>query len=333
MTPRTPTIAAVIAGLVVYVALPAQAEPIFGTCISCSFYETYSSALNNYAALIYDGTASSAKRLLNAAAYLWGMWVIFLYIIDKSPPYKDLLPQFIFLIGAGVALNGYQYWAGYALEPIMGTAIDWATFIAVKTGAQTGGYSGFTALIYAAESPPYAIIKPTLSLWEDAAENIARVLISIFLIALWVGVWFRIEGTLLVAYTRFLVMTAIAPFLIVCACFTYTRPLFKAGLKEMIHGGLDLVLMAIYIGLVNFVMKELQKYFPATTNGGWALERAKEWLFSGDFWNLVFTGFAFLGLHMYFKTLPALLLVTLGQNMPSGTQQLIQQVKQLVSKK
>lgn len=324
---------AAVPALLILAPAVASAEPIFGVCISCETFTAMNSTLTQYSASIYNNTAPSAKNFLNAAAYLWVAWVVLLYQLDKAPPFADTIQQFLFLIMAGVALNGFGFWADYVLDPLLGTAIDWATSIAVFTGADTGGQTGFAALIYAAETPPYAIIKPTMSFWDNIGENIARLVISCVLIFIWVGVWFRIEGTLFIGYVRFMIVTAIAPFLVVCAVFPSSRKLFFNAIKEMLHGGLDLVFMAVFIGLINRVMAQLSAYFPGSVEKGADVLSAKGWLFSGDFWNLVFTGFSFLTIHRYVAQLPALLLLMLGMQNPSMTQQGVQKITEVIKGK
>lgn len=218
----------------------------------------------------------------------------------------------------GVVLNGATYWHEWVSGPIIGTGIDYAVFIMQHTGADTGGKTGVEALMYAAETPAWGVIKPSVSFFDDLAENIARLVIAAILIIPWVAYWYVIEKVVLLAVLRTMVVTSIAPFLLICAAFEPTRKIFYGGLKELMIGAIELVTAAIYVGLVNSIMKQLFLSFPVAQGGGWDVISAARWLFSDAFWTYVFTAITFTGLGRYVSIFPATLLGTYALSVNSS---------------
>jgi len=294
----------------------AFAEPVFGTCISCGFYTEFEEVALNYSTTLYDGIAQGAASLLNAAAFLWMVWEIAMYMLDKGTPFGDLIKRFFSVLFAGVIAQASTAWLHYIATPIFQTGIDWAVYIMGSTGADTGGKTGIEALMYAAETPAWNVFRPSLSFWPTA-ENIMRFFVFIILVIPWISYWVIIEGAVLLAILRFAIITAIGPFLMICAAFEPTRKIFWAGLKEIIIGSGDLVVSALYVGMVNAVMLRLFTNFPADENGVDPMKTAG-YIFSEGFWTYVFAAITFTGFARYVKMIPARLFGSISVQVNTG---------------
>lgn len=305
-----------LVALAVFAPSVAEARTEQKTCVTCTYFQVMEDTVSHYGGKIYEGTAASAKAFMSSLFFLWAMVNLFMYIFNQPVKLSSLAAQFVGFIMAGGVLAGYEFWKGYVLDPIVGMFVDWATHIARISGADTGGFEGLKGLAYAIETPPYVVIGPANGSFILAVgDNLARFVISTILVLIYAFIWMRAALSLVCSYIKFVVITALAPFTIALSVIPTTRPIFINSIKELIQGGLEIVTIAIYIGIVNHVMNGIRGNFPVDSHGGVVFGNAYKWLFSSDFWLMVFSGISLIVLHQYFAKVPSLLMNTVGSEM------------------
>ena len=287
-----------------------QAEPFTGTCISCDFYVKFENVATGYATALYDQIATSAKRAMNSAAFLWVVYEVAMYQLNKATPYAELIKRFLIVCFVGVVLNSSTLWLEYVATPIMGTAIDWASFVMQQTGADTGGRTGVEGIMYAAETPAYRIFKPISASWTDILGDLGRLILLVIMFFPWLGYWALIERAVLLSILTSLIITSMAPFFLVCLAFKPTEKVFWAAVKELVLAGMRLVVISVYIGMVNTIMKGVFETFPIDAEGSVTIMQTLKWLAGEAFWAYVFAALTFAGLARYVEMLPAKLLGT-----------------------
>lgn len=291
----------------------AEAAAAPKTCVTCTYFQVIEDTVSHYGGKIYASTAASAKVFMSSLFFLWAMVNLFLYMFNQPVKIPGLAAQFVGFIIAGGALTGYDLWRDHILGPLVGMFVDWATHIARISGADTGGFEGIKGLAYAIETPPYVIIGPANGSWIFAVgENIVRFVISAVLIVIYALIWMRAALSLVLSYIKFIVITALAPFTIALSVIPTTRSIFINSIKELIQGGLEIVTISIYVGIVNHVMSRVSGKFPTDSSGKIIIKNASNWIFSDEFWLMVFSGVSLIVLHQYFAKVPSLLLNTIG---------------------
>ena len=238
-------------------------------CVKCEAFKGMEATVQDAYISVFPVVANGLVGILIGLASIRLLMLIFQLI--KGGDGQILGGQFVtelivFIIVSGMLQgNGGMFWPAY--EFIVGIG-PWVGVRLIEAGGgDTGGYTGFSGLIYVADNSVLGTVFDALRGQADDISlfaTLAHVAGIGILFLVYLSLTWNLTKTFLIGFFEATAVAVMAPFIIVFIAFQQTRPLTFGAFRVLMASSAKMILGAMTIVVVLSLMGKITALFQDT---------------------------------------------------------------------
>lgn len=235
-------------------------------CVNCEAFKGMEATVQDVYLSVFPVVANGLVGILAWLASIRLLMLIFQLI--KGGDGQILGAQFITemivftIVGGLLQGQGGMFWPAYEAIVSLG---PWVGVRLIEAGGgDTGGYSGFAAMIYVADNSVLgAVFDTLLRQAEDISlfARLAHVAGIVILFVVYLGLTWNLSKAFLIGFFEATAVAVLAPFIILFIAFQQTRPLTFGALRVLMASAAKMILGAVTIVIVLALMDKITALF------------------------------------------------------------------------
>ena len=229
---------------------------------------------------VFTSLLPGAKSIFGLAFSVWFLWSL----VQRGVIHKDLnsaffSKAFLVAVGVGVFLEGASYYKEWFFNPLYETATLLIQAVLQKTTLLKGGDPTIQGALTALETEVEKVIHLTRAISSDSAfYRVDHMILAFILRLAFEFLWLLYLSFAAEYIFGLMIVTALAPLIIVCLGFEKTRSMGFLACKIPIHGALTLVLGSLALSFLFQVIQSSVAQMPMNETG--LAQGASQWTYT-----------------------------------------------------